>query len=154
MEKPVIRKAVPEDAARMAELEKICFAAPWSEASLRHEIEENPVAMYIVAELDGKIVGYAGVWWILDEGHITNVSVDPDYRDRKVATAVIEALIEAAGNEGVDKFTLEVRVSNAPALALYRKFDFKEVGIRKGYYEDNGEDAIIMWKMPSPEENK
>lgn len=144
--KLLVRKAVLGDAKRMAELEKLCFKTPWSEAAIRREIEENPVAIYIIAELHGQVIGYAGVWWILDEGHITNVAVDPEYRDNKVATEIISGLIRVAEAEGVNKFTLEVRLSNEPALSLYRKFGFREVGLRKEYYEDNGEDAIIMWR--------
>lgn len=142
----IVRQATGEDAAQIAEIEKQCFAVPWSYESLHHDITENKRALYITAEADGKICGYVGVWKILDEGHITNVAVTPEYRRRHIASAMLGVLLEVLKDNAVSSCTLEVRAGNEAAKALYRSFGFAEAGVRKGYYEDNGEDAIIMWK--------
>lgn len=94
----------------------------------------------------GQVCGYVGVWKILDEGHITNVAVAPDYRRMHIGRAMLEALIEVTGQAGIERYTLEVRASNEPAIRLYEGLGFKSEGIRPGYYEDNGEDAVIMWR--------
>ena len=106
----------------------------------------NKAALYFCAVTGGKAVGYAGMWKVFDEGHITNIAVHPEFRNAGVGSALIEALISAAKENGITSLTLEVRKSNLPALALYRKYGFRECGIRKSYYTDNNEDAIIMWK--------
>lgn len=144
----IIRPAQPEDTDGIAELEKICFSTPWSADSISKELNSNPLAHYIVAELDGRIAGYAGMWQILDEGHITNVAVRPELRGNHIASTIIAVMIELGAHLGIIRYTLEVRSSNEAAKALYRNFDFKESGLRKGYYEDNGEDAVIMWRDP------
>ncbi|MEG0156533.1 MAG: ribosomal protein S18-alanine N-acetyltransferase [Anaerovoracaceae bacterium] len=141
-----VRQAEKGDVAALADLDRRCFSAPWSEESFRKEIEENNIAFYIVAELAGKIVGYAGLWWIANEGHITNVAVDSQYRGKGLGTVILETLIGFTSEEGIEEFTLEVRPSNEPALALYEKFDFCVEGRRPKYYEDNGEDALILWR--------
>lgn len=142
----IIRNAEPRDVHDMAELEKICFASPWSEESLYHEIIGNDMALYIVAEDGGNVVGYAGIWLIAGEGHITNVAVHPDYRRRHIGEAIVSTILAEAETAGAVRQTLEVRRSNAPAQGLYAKFGFMAAGVRKGYYEDNKEDAIIMWR--------
>ena len=147
----IIRKAEDRDVVSMAELDKICFAAPWSEDSFRFEVNENPMALYIVAEIDGRLAGYAGLWLIVDEGHITNVAVHPDFRRKHIGQAIISVLLAAAEEAGAMSQTLEVRVSNEPAQKLYSKFGFKSAGVRKGYYEDNKEDAMIMWRQSDKE---
>ena len=141
-----IRKAGPEDADAMAVLEQQCFAAPWSKEALLHELTENPLAVYFAAEISGRVAGYVGLWAILDEGHITNVAVSPDYRRMGVGSALIKTMLSATEQIGLLRHTLEVRAGNEAAKGLYRKFGFEEAGLRKGYYEDNGEDAIIMWR--------
>ncbi|MBN7774298.1 ribosomal protein S18-alanine N-acetyltransferase [Clostridium aminobutyricum] len=145
----IIRKAEVTDIEEMAALDLVCFTAPWSEEAFRQELEENNLAFYVVAELNEQIVGYAGLWAILEEGHITNVAVAPEYRRKGIGNAVVEVLLDASEQAGLNSFTLEVRISNIQAQNLYKKFDFTEAGIRKGYYQDNGEDAIIMWRRKS-----
>ena len=145
----VIRPAEAADVAAIAEMEEICFVTPWSEASIMHELTSNSLAHYIVAEVAGKVVGYVGFWQILDEGHITNVAVRPEWRGNHIASTIIAVMLKIGESLGITRYTLEVRSSNEPAKALYRNFDFKEAGLRKGYYEDNGEDAVIMWRDPS-----
>ena len=109
------------------------------------ELSVNERAMYFVAEIDGQIAGYAGLWQIVDEGHITNVAVAPQFRRQKLATAILEAFLSEGRARGIRAFTLEVRASNIAAQELYRKFGFQSAGYRPGYYEDNKEAAMIMW---------
>lgn len=144
----VIRPAEPEDVNDIAEIEEICFTVPWSADSILKELTSNPLACYVVAEFEGKVVGYVGMWQILDEGHITNVAVRPEHRGQHIASTIIAVMLEIGAQMGIVRYTLEVRSSNEAAKALYRSFDFKEAGLRKGYYEDNGEDAVIMWLDP------
>ena len=147
----IIRQAVRKDVDEIYEIERLCFAEPWSKDALIYEFEENPRAFYVVAELDGQVVGYAGLWWILDEGHITNVAVRPGFRNRKIGEGIIRVLIEFTSEEGIRHHTLEVRRSNTPAINLYSKFGFEIEGVRKGYYQNNGEDAFLMWRHADEE---
>lgn len=142
----VLRPAKVGDAKSIAEMEKICFTVPWSYEAILAELMENQRAFYLVAESNGKIIGYAGVWMILDEGHITNVAVLPQYRGRKTGTALVKQLLQITEAMGIVRHTLEVRRSNRSAIALYEKLGFQTAGVRKGYYIDNGEDALIMWR--------
>ncbi|MBQ9014621.1 MAG: ribosomal protein S18-alanine N-acetyltransferase [Firmicutes bacterium] len=141
-----IRQADARDADAIYEIETLCFPDPWSRQSLREELESNPRAFYVVAEIAGEIVGYAGLWWILDEGHITNVAVKPGYRNRRIGSQIIETMLEHTTEQGIRHYTLEVRESNISARALYEKYGFQVEGIRKEYYQVGREDALIMWK--------
>lgn len=150
MDDLIVRRAEERDVKGMAQLDLMCFAAPWSEVAFSQEITDNNLALYIAGELDGVLVGYAGIWAIIDEGHITNVAVHPEHRRCGIAKALMEVLIKSCADEGIYKQTLEVRPSNTAAMQLYAGFGFKEAGRRKGYYEDNGEDALIMWRDGTP----
>lgn len=129
------------------ELSKICFSIPWSLDSISNEVE-NPLAKYVIAQdlSTEEIIGYAGVWIVTGEGDITNIAVNPSYRKQGIASNILKKLFEVCKENNCSDITLEVRVSNIPAQNLYKKFNFKEEGIRKKYYSDNGEDAMIMWK--------
>ena len=142
----LLRTATSEDIPAMVEIENRCFSRPNTEESFRREIEDNPDMDYALAEVDGKPAGYAGLWRVAGEGHINNVAVDPGYRKQGIGTEIIKKLIDDARREGIKEFTLEVRPSNEAAIALYRKFGFDSEGRRKAYYQDNGEDALIMWR--------
>lgn len=143
----LIREMTLEDARQVFELDQICFTEAWSLDSFKYEMSENKFARYYVSETeDKKIVGYCGLWHILDEGHITNVAVKPEFRGKGLAQEIVAMLIEKSMKLGIKTFTLEARKSNQPAINLYKKFGFSEAGIRKGYYSDNNEDAIIMWR--------
>jgi [ribosomal protein S18]-alanine N-acetyltransferase len=134
-----------EDIDEVLEISSLSFSVSWSKESYVQELS-NPVAKYFVAKLDGKVVGFAGTWIILDEAHITNIAVHPNCRKQGIASKLLNELIYYCKNErACTAFTLEVRSSNTAAKALYEKYNFKQAGIRKGYYEDNKEDAIIMW---------
>lgn len=123
----------------------LSFVTPWTKESIEKELE-NKFARYLIAEKDGIVVGYAGVWLILDEGHITNIAVHPEFRGIGAGDMLLEALMELCRLEGINSMTLEVRRSNNIAQSLYKKHGFIEEGIRKNYYSDTNEDAIIMWK--------
>lgn len=142
----IIRQATVDDVDDIYEIERLCFSEPWSRDSMVYELSENPRAFYIAAELDGKVVGYAGLWWIGDEGHITNVAVRPGYRNRHIGNGIIQVMIDFTTQEGIMHHTLEVRRSNQPAINLYEKFGFVVEGVRKEYYANNKEDALIMWR--------
>lgn len=144
--KLLVRQAKENDISAIEALEKQCFVSPWTYESLYHDIIENKLAFYLVAEIEGRVCGYVGVWKILDEGHITNVAVSPEYRRRHIASAMLWSLTDILRDNDVRRCTLEVRRGNEAAKSLYKLLGFEEAGIRKGYYEDNGEDAIIMWK--------
>jgi ribosomal-protein-alanine N-acetyltransferase len=140
-----IRRARPEDVDAVTAVEQLSFAKPWTREDFERDIGGNILATYMLAETNRQVIAYAGIWVVIDEGHITNVAVHPDWRDQGVATMVVLSLLDAARDKGATRFTLEVRTSNAPAIKLYEKFGFRTVGYRKHYYE-NGEDAAIMWK--------
>ena len=146
MSQLIIRQAEERDIKAIEGQEQVCFTDPWSYESLEHDILNNKLSFYIVAEVEGVVCGYVGIWNIVDEGHITNVAVSPDYRRKHIASNMLDVLIASCEEAGVERFTLEVRAGNEPAKALYAGKGFKEVSVRKGYYQDNGEDAIIMWR--------
>lgn len=127
-------------------VEHLSFTIPWSRNSFVQEITENEFAHYIVAQENGMIVGYAGLWKIQDEGHITNIAVHPEFRGIKIGKMLMGELINLARSLGINSMTLEVRRSNTIARNLYEGYGFTEAGFRKRYYADNNEDAIIMWK--------
>lgn len=143
-----IRTAELRDLLRMREVELLGFVAPWGEEILRQEVVNKDRTHYVVAEFENRIVGYAGLWVILDEGHITRVAVDPEFRRRGIGRDLVRALMEEGFNSGCESFTLEVRSSNLEAINLYNSLDFHEIGVRPGYYEMEGEDAVIMWYHP------
>ena len=129
------------------ELSKECFAIPWTLESINNELN-NPLAKYVIAQdlSTGEVVGFVAVWIIAGEGDITNIAVSSKYRKLGIASNLLIKLFDVCKTFNCEDITLEVRASNIPAQNLYKKFNFKEEGIRKGYYSDNGEDAIIMWK--------
>ena len=151
----VIRRMRMGDLDAVAAIENATFARPWSRESFRQELERNVAARYLVAETDGKVVGYAGAWIILDESHITNIAVLDGYRGQGVGRQLTRALLQYLSNLGACYATLEVRVSNIRAQNLYKSLGFVSVGKRKRYYEDNQEDAFLMVceHMPDVEED-
>jgi ribosomal-protein-alanine N-acetyltransferase len=128
------------------EVDRLSFTIPWSRDSFEREAVQNDFAHYVVAICEGRVIGYGGVWIIAGEGQITNIAVHPEFRGIGAAARMLEALIEICRAESVTDMTLEVRVSNAPAISLYKKYGFTEEGVRKQFYHDNKEDALIMWK--------
>ena len=129
----------------VAELEKICFSDPWSENSVASELK-NKLALWLVAEEDGVMTGYIGSQTCTDESDVMNVAVHPDFRRRGIAEALVNALVTELKAIGSHCLTLEVRASNDPAIGLYEKLGFAEIGRRKNYYRNPREDALIMRK--------
>ena len=117
----------------------------WSKESFFNELSNELARYYSAFDENGTLAGYAGSWLILEEAHITNVAVHPDFRRRHIGEALLYSIIKDCMANGVKYITLEVRVSNTPAINLYEKYGFKSLGTRKGYYQNNNEDALIMW---------
>lgn len=127
------------------EIEQLSFTTPWSQQAFTYEILSNNFAYYLVALEESKVVGYAGIWLVMDEAHITNVAVHPKYRGRSIGETLMLEMVRQAVIRGTVRMTLEVRPSNKAARELYNKLGFEEKGLRKKYYTDTNEDAIIMW---------
>lgn len=140
----IYRRMTAQDVEAVHQIELATFPEPWSLQSFRDEMERNACARYIVAEENGEILGYAGAWLVLDEGHITNVAVSQHRRGEGLGRGLMQALMQYASNMGVEYMTLEVRKSNLTAQKLYRSLGFIELGVRKRYYENNGEDALLL----------
>lgn len=142
-----IRAASLPDLPDIRSLEQECFAIPWSLQSLETDLTENRnVATYLVALEAGRVTGYIGMWMVLDEAQVTNLAVTSAFRRKGTGQRLIQALADIARERGAVQLTLEVRASNAPARRVYERCGFFEIASRKAYYEDNGEDAIIMLK--------
>ena len=145
MSEIVYREMTLGDIEQVYAIECASFTQPWSVESLIGEVVENDVAYYIVADLDGRIVGYAGEWVMYDEAHMTNIAVIPEFRRQGVATNLILSLMRGAQRKGAGRMTLEVREFNFGAQALYASLGFTKVGVRRKYYSDTGENAFILW---------
>ncbi len=140
-------KIVPMTEQHVAGIKKIddlCFESPWSLKSFESELT-NPLAVYFVALLNDEVIGYCGYWWIFDEGQITNIAVHPKFRQKGIASALMDKMVEKCSVTDVYSLTLEVRKSNQAAISLYEKYGFERVGLRPKYY-DNKEDAVLMTK--------
>ncbi|WP_026894475.1 ribosomal protein S18-alanine N-acetyltransferase [Clostridiisalibacter paucivorans] len=146
MDNVVVRNMTLADIDQVLEIEKECFSIPWSKESFITEVEKNILAEYIVVEIANKVVGYGGIWLIMDEGHITNIGVSKSHRGYRVGSIILEKIIDICKEKGIPRITLEVREHNYVAQGLYEKYDFKVFGIRPNYYSDNNENALIMWK--------
>jgi [ribosomal protein S18]-alanine N-acetyltransferase len=138
---PMRRRHVPQ----VLEIERRVYPRPWTMTLFLSEIVQRSTRFYIVARVRRRVVGYAGLMVFGDEAHVTNIAVDPDVHRRKVASRLLFAVITEARRRGATACTLEVRVANHAAQALYHQFGFAPVGIRKNYYAETGEDALIMW---------
>lgn len=135
----------PEHVAQVAELEKMCFSAPWSENAVRGELT-NPLSLWIVAVDGDTVAGYIGSQSVMGEADMMNVAVSPSYRRQGIAEKLVVSLVEKLTAQKVSSLTLEVRASNEPAIALYEKLSFVQVGRRPNYYTKPKEDALILRK--------
>ncbi|PKM57430.1 MAG: ribosomal-protein-alanine N-acetyltransferase [Firmicutes bacterium HGW-Firmicutes-3] len=140
-----IREILEKDVEQVYAIELEAFSSPWSRESILMEVV-SPRSHYLVMENEGEIIGYAGLWKIFDEGHITNIAVKKGFQNRGLGLILMERLMEHAQENQIEKLTLEVRCGNFQALKLYKKLGFVEAGRRKGFYDLPKEDAIIMWK--------
>ncbi len=147
-----IRRMTLADVDAIADIEAASFRTPWKREAFVSEAA-NPAARYLVAEEDGAVIGYAGAWLILDEGHITNIAVAPTHRGRGVGRKLTAALMAYLSNLGASYAALEVRRSNTVAQGMYVSLGFIKLGVRKRYYEDTGEDAFFMVcdHLPDPD---
>ncbi len=141
----IIEKMNPSHVAQIAQLEKICFSAPWSEKSIDSELQ-NKLALWLVAMEEETVAGYIGSQTVMDETDMMNVAVHPDFRRQGIAEALVNTLVEQLKEMGSHCLTLEVRASNTPAIALYEKLGFSEIGRRRNYYRNPREDALILRK--------
>ncbi len=141
----IIRKMKASDVAAIAELEKQCFSDPWSADSIASELV-NPLSYWLVAEVDGQVAGYVGSQSVLDAADMMNIAVSPDYRRQGIAKALVNELTAYLSKNNVIALLLEVRVSNEPAITLYEKMGFQQVGRRPNYYRNPREDALILRK--------
>jgi ribosomal-protein-alanine N-acetyltransferase len=136
-----------EDLDRVVEIENRAFPTPWSRSSFEAELKSNSKAHYLVACEGEEVVGYIGAWFIFEEAHITNIAVDPHRRRRGIGDRLLTEFIEYCRSRSIKRMTLEVRKSNEVAIRLYKKHSFRTLGVRKGYYTDTGEDALLMWRV-------
>lgn len=141
----LFREMIPSDVPAVGVIERLSFATPWSEDSFMSELLYNQVAFYFVIEAAGRVAAYGGLWVIAGEGHITNIAVHPECRGQGLGRQLVVRMLQAGREKGCEKFTLEVRPANTPAVKLYESLGFRGVGIRPKYYQDTGEDALIMW---------
>jgi ribosomal-protein-alanine N-acetyltransferase len=132
------------DVPAVHEIDVLSFTLPWPERSFRFELTENQVSRGWVAEVDGKIVAMLMIWFIVDEAHIATIAVHPDFRRQGIGEQILLHALRSAHNEGAQLAFLEVRAGNTAAQAMYKKYGFEMVGVRKGYYKDNNEDAFLM----------
>ena len=133
-----------EDLDIVQAIERASFSSPWPPNAYRSELETNRLANYLVARADGEIVGYGGMWLMVDEAHITTFAVHPAWRRQRIGERLLVAFLDIAMERGAHEATLEVRLSNLPARKLYEKYGFRPVGLRPRYYSDDNEDALIM----------
>ena len=140
-----IRLMTADHVSQVAQLEKLCFRDPWSENSVSSELN-NPLSLWLVAVEGEKVAGYVGSQSVMGESDMMNVAVHPDFRRQGIGERLILELIDQLENRGNHSLTLEVRASNVSAIALYRKLGFEQVGLRKNYYRNPKEDALILRK--------
>ena len=139
-----INEMLPEDVSDVAAIESMLFAQPWSEKGFLDSMKSQDT-LYLTVKINGETVGYCGFLQSFDEADITNVAVHPEWQGNGIGFEMLQRLMELGKTRGVERYTLEVRVSNAPAIRVYEKLGFSSVGIRKNFYDMPREDAMIMW---------
>ena len=147
----LIRKMTLDDIEQVIAIDRVSFSLPWPERSFRFELTDNPASRCWVAEVDGKIVGMIVVWLIVDEVHVATIATHPEFRQQGIAKNLLAHALQHLSTEGAQSSFLEVRASNLAAQDLYRKFGFEESGVRRRYYRDNDEDAVLMTLSAIPE---
>lgn len=142
---PYIRLMTADDIDGVMEVELSSFTSPWKEDDIYHDLTRNPFSDYLVVEKDDEIIGYCGAWTVADSAQITNIAISPHERGNGYGEMLLKRMIELVKIRGASQMSLEVRKSNYVAQNLYKQYGFKPVGIRENYYQDDGEDAIVMW---------
>ena len=140
----MIRKMTLDDIEQVIAIDRLSFSLPWPERSFRFELTDNPASRCWVAEVDGKIAGMIVVWLIVNEVHVATIATHPDFRRQGIAKNLLSHALQHLSTEGAQSSFLEVRASNLAAQEMYRKFGYEESGVRRRYYRDNDEDAILM----------
>ena len=141
-----IRPAEEKDIDSIAALEPLCFDDPWTPQMIRSDVMDIPFSTYVLGEVDEKLVGYVGIMVVREECQVNNVAVHPDYRKKGIGGTLLKTALSFAKQSGAEEAFLEVREGNDDAISLYESMGFKRLGIRKGYYENNGENAVVMRK--------
>ena len=141
----IISSMIDADIKEVLGIEQQSFSTTWPSNAFFQELHDNKLAYYYVGRVEERIVGYGGIWVILEDSHVTTIAVAPEYRGRRFGEQLLLHLLDQAIDRGASWMTLEVRESNAAAQALYRKYGFTTVSTRKGYYSDNNENALVMW---------
>jgi ribosomal-protein-alanine N-acetyltransferase len=140
----LIRRMTLEDVPAVHEIDTLSFSLPWPERSFRFELTENPVSRGWVAEVDRRIAAMLVLWFIIDEAHVATIAVHPDFRRQGIGEQILLFALRSAQAEGARRAFLEVRAGNVAAQAMYKKYGFEIAGVRRGYYRDNNEDALLM----------
>ncbi|TFB13695.1 ribosomal-protein-alanine N-acetyltransferase [Filobacillus milosensis] len=140
-----VREMTLEDISQVILIENKSFRTPWKKRDFLYDLVKNSFSNYLVIEKGDSIVGYCGIWIVLESAQITNIAISPKERGQRLGEKLFKEVIELAKEKGASELTLEVRESNHVAQKLYEKFDLKVVGKREGYYQDDGEDALVMW---------
>jgi len=141
----VIERMTPSDIPVVQSIEREIFTTPWPKSAYYRELASDKISYYIVLRRDNEIIGYAGMWRMYDEAHVTTIGVKASEQGKGYGRVLFATLVQAAYDSGVKWISLEVRTSNDRAIKMYEEFGLKVVGRRKGYYSDNNEDAIVMW---------
>ncbi|WP_138755744.1 ribosomal protein S18-alanine N-acetyltransferase [Paenibacillus sinopodophylli] len=141
----IYRAMTMADIPAIVDIEHEAFSSPWTAEAFTNELMNNMFARYMIMEYERQVIGYGGMWIIMDEAHVTNIAVRADFRGQGLGSCLLLEMQRTAVFFGAAKMTLEVRPSNEVAQQLYRKYGFEPAGIRPRYYSDNNEDALIMW---------
>jgi len=141
----VIQEMTENDIDTVLELDLKCFSAPWNREIYEKEVTENDFAHYFIIKTDEKVIGYVGLWIVLEDAQVTNIAIAPEYRGYGIGEQLFGFALQYLLKQGAKQLSLEVRKSNEIAQNLYKKFGLKKGGVRKNYYPDNGEDAFVMW---------
>lgn len=140
----LIRRMTLEDVPAVHEIDTLSFSLPWPERSFRFELTENPVSRGWVAEVESRIAAMLVMWFIIDEAHVATIAVHPDFRRQGIGEQLLLYSLRSAQAEGARRAFLEVRAGNVAAQSMYKKYGFEVAGVRRGYYKDNNEDALLM----------
>ena len=141
----VIQEMTGNDIDAVLELDLKCFSAPWNREIYEKEVNENDFAHYFIIKTDEKVIGYVGLWLVLEDAQVTNIAIAPEFRGYGIGEQLFGFALQFLLKQGAKQLSLEVRKSNEVAQNLYKKFGLQKGGVRKNYYPDNGEDAFVMW---------